>query len=62
MNPGATRTRMRAQFMPGEDPMILPLPDRVADAMLALCLPSFGETGRLYDVPQARFLDFRAPN
>jgi NAD(P)-dependent dehydrogenase (short-subunit alcohol dehydrogenase family) len=62
INPGATRTRMRAQFMPGEDPMTLPLPDRVADAIVALCLPSFEETGRLYDVPSGRFLDFRAPN
>jgi NAD(P)-dependent dehydrogenase (short-subunit alcohol dehydrogenase family) len=61
INPGATRTRMRAQFMPGEDPMTLPLPDRVADAIVQLCLPSFEETGRLYDVPSARFVDFRAP-
>jgi NAD(P)-dependent dehydrogenase (short-subunit alcohol dehydrogenase family) len=62
INPGATRTRMRAQFMPGEDPMTLPPPDRVADAIVALCLPSFEETGRLYDVPSVRFVDFRAPN
>ncbi|MGA7426322.1 MAG: SDR family NAD(P)-dependent oxidoreductase [Rhodoplanes sp.] len=61
INPGATRTRMRAQFMPGEDPMTLPTPDRVADAIVRLCLPSFEETGRLYDIPSARFLDFRAP-
>jgi NAD(P)-dependent dehydrogenase (short-subunit alcohol dehydrogenase family) len=62
INPGATRTRMRAQFMPGENPMTLPPPDRVADAIVKLCLPSFEETGRLYDVPSARFVDFRAPN
>ena len=52
---------MRAQFMPGEDPMTLPPPDRVADAIVQLCLPSFEETGRLYDIPSAQFLDFRAP-
>ena len=61
INPGATRTRMRARFMPGEDPMTLPTPDRVAAAIVALCLPSLEETGRLYDVPQARFLEFHRP-
>jgi len=59
INPGATRTRMRAQFMPGEDLATLPPPDRVADAIVPLCLPTLEETGRLYDLPQARFLDFR---
>jgi NAD(P)-dependent dehydrogenase (short-subunit alcohol dehydrogenase family) len=48
-NPGATRTRMRAAAMPGEDPMTLPTPDEVAEAILPLCLPSFTETGRLFD-------------
>jgi len=62
INPGATRTRMRARFMPGEDPMTLPTPDRVADAIVALCLPTLEETGRLYDVPQARFLEFHRPD
>ena len=62
INPGATRTRMRARFMPGEDPMTLPTPDRVADAIVTLCLPSLEETGRLYDVPQARFLEFHRPD
>jgi NAD(P)-dependent dehydrogenase (short-subunit alcohol dehydrogenase family) len=62
INPGATRTRMRARFMPGEDPMTLPTPDRVADAIVKLCLPSLEETGRLYDVPQARFLEFHRPD
>ena len=62
INPGATRTRMRARFMPGEDPMTLPTPDRVADAIVTLCLPSLEETRRLYDVPQARFLEFHRPD
>ena len=62
INPGATRTRMRAQLMPGEDPMTLPPPDRVADAIVQLCLPTCEETGRLYDLPSARFLNFQHPN
>lgn len=61
INPGRTRTRMRAQFMPGEDPDTLPLPDRAAEAILPLCLPSFSETGKLYDVPSGRQLVFRRP-
>ena len=48
-NPGPTRTRMRAQVMPGEDPMTLPTPDQVAEKILDLCLPTFDETGKLYD-------------
>jgi NAD(P)-dependent dehydrogenase (short-subunit alcohol dehydrogenase family) len=48
-NPGATRTRMRASAMPGEDPRTLPTPEQVAEKIVPLCLPSFGETGRLYE-------------
>jgi NAD(P)-dependent dehydrogenase (short-subunit alcohol dehydrogenase family) len=48
-NPGATRTRMRATAMPGEDPEALKTPEQVAEKILGLCLPQFQETGRLYD-------------
>ncbi len=48
-NPGATRTRMRAAAMPGEDPAELKTPERVAERILELCLPQFQETGKLYD-------------
>jgi NAD(P)-dependent dehydrogenase (short-subunit alcohol dehydrogenase family) len=61
INPGPIRTRMRAQVMPGEDPMTLDPPEYVAEKIVALCLPSFGETGRLYDYPSKKFLDFRRP-
>lgn len=61
VNPGHARTRMRAQFMPGEDPETLPPPESVAAAIVPLCLPSLSETGKLYDVPTGRLLDFRAP-
>lgn len=33
-DPGATRTQMRADAMPGEDPMTLPAPDEVAAHMV----------------------------
>jgi NAD(P)-dependent dehydrogenase (short-subunit alcohol dehydrogenase family) len=60
-NPGPTRTRMRAQVMPFEDPMTLPTPEQVAEKILDLCLPGFSETGRLYDFPSGRLLDFKEP-
>jgi NAD(P)-dependent dehydrogenase (short-subunit alcohol dehydrogenase family) len=60
-NPGPTRTRMRAAFMPGEDPATLPPPDAVAEKIVPLCLPEFQETGKLYDYRAGKLLDFRAP-
>jgi NAD(P)-dependent dehydrogenase (short-subunit alcohol dehydrogenase family) len=55
-NPGPTRTRMRAQAMPGEDPMTLKTAEPVADKIVAMCLPEFQETGKLYDYRQGRLL------
>ena len=40
LNPGATRTGMRAQAMPGEDPMTLPAPEDIAPAFLDLASPA----------------------
>jgi NAD(P)-dependent dehydrogenase (short-subunit alcohol dehydrogenase family) len=60
-NPGPTRTRMRAQVMPGEDPMTLPTPQDVAETIVPLCLPSCSHTGRLYDFRAGRFLEFTQP-
>jgi NAD(P)-dependent dehydrogenase (short-subunit alcohol dehydrogenase family) len=62
VNPGPTRTRMRAQAMPGEDPMTLPPPEAVAEKIVALCLPGFKETGRLYDFPRDKLLAFHRPD
>jgi NAD(P)-dependent dehydrogenase (short-subunit alcohol dehydrogenase family) len=61
LNPGPIRTRMRAQAMPGEDPMSLDTPEQVAEKILAMCLPSCTENGRVYNYPDKRFLDFHAP-
>ena len=57
LNPGPTRTRMRAAAMPGEDPAGLKTPEPVADKIVALCLPEFQETGRLYDCTKGRLLE-----
>jgi NAD(P)-dependent dehydrogenase (short-subunit alcohol dehydrogenase family) len=60
--PGTVRTRMQAQAMPGQDPMTLETPDRVAEKIVELCLPSMHESGKLYAYPQRKFLDFRPPS
>jgi len=48
-NPGATRTEMRAAAMPGEDPMTLPTPETVAEALLPLVLADYTLTGGVVD-------------
>jgi NAD(P)-dependent dehydrogenase (short-subunit alcohol dehydrogenase family) len=59
--PGPIRTRMRAQAMPGEDPMTLETPDKVAEKIVALCLPRMQESGKVYSYQKGAFLDFRPP-
>lgn len=61
VNPGATRTSMRAQAMPGEDPSALPEPAEVAARIVPLASPDLTETGMLFDVPQNRFLRYHQP-
>ncbi|OYW61336.1 MAG: oxidoreductase [Rhizobiales bacterium 17-65-6] len=60
-NPGPIRTRMREKAFPGEDPMTLETPEAAAAAILPLCLPDCDVTGRLYDFPTRRLLDFQLP-
>ncbi len=60
-NPGRMRTRMRAQAMPGEDPSKLPAPEDFAKKCLPLLRPAWGESGRLYDFPTDRLMDFHPP-
>ncbi|MBK8769074.1 MAG: SDR family NAD(P)-dependent oxidoreductase [Rhizobiales bacterium] len=47
-SPGATRTRMRATAMPGEDPMTLPTPEEVSLQMIDMCLPAFTDNGGVW--------------
>jgi NAD(P)-dependent dehydrogenase (short-subunit alcohol dehydrogenase family) len=60
-NPDPTRTRLRAAVMPGEDPATLPTPDAVAEKIVPLCLPSFQDSGKLYDFHFGRLLSFQPP-
>ncbi|GIL03054.1 MAG: oxidoreductase [Alphaproteobacteria bacterium] len=61
VNPGATRTAMRAQAMPGEDPATLPDPAQVADELVELAARETLDSGLIYDVPLRRFLTPRKP-
>ena len=61
VNPGPLRTNMRAKAMPGEDPQTLKTPEDLSPRLVDLCLPSWTETGALYDFPTDRVLHFTAP-
>jgi NAD(P)-dependent dehydrogenase (short-subunit alcohol dehydrogenase family) len=47
INPGPTRTRMRAEAMPGEDPMTLPPPEDLAPLILEMLSPACTKNAEL---------------
>lgn len=47
INPGPTRTHMRAKAYPGEDANTLPVPDEIAPLFVELALPSYEQTGQV---------------
>ena len=47
IDPGPTRTAMRAAAMPGEDPQDLPAPEEVTDLFVDLAQPAWGRTGEV---------------
>lgn len=61
VNPGATRTAMRAQAMPGEDPETLPHPSEIAKKIAPLASPALAETGLIFDASGDRFLRYLMP-
>ena len=42
-------------------PETLPPPEEVVKALVPLCLPSFTESGKLYDYRAGKLLEFKAP-
>ncbi|HZH11018.1 MAG TPA: SDR family NAD(P)-dependent oxidoreductase [Microvirga sp.] len=52
INPGPLRTSMRRAAMPGEDPLTLKTPEDLAPHILKLALPSWDQTGKIYDFTQ----------
>ncbi|AZO70655.1 MULTISPECIES: SDR family NAD(P)-dependent oxidoreductase [unclassified Mesorhizobium] len=60
-DPGATRTAMRAQAMPGEDPETLPHPSEIAKRIVPLASPRLKETGLIFQAKHNRFVAYRQP-
>jgi NAD(P)-dependent dehydrogenase (short-subunit alcohol dehydrogenase family) len=60
-DPGATRTAMRAQAVPGEDPETLPHPSEVAKLIVPLASPDLKETGLIFQAKHNRFVAYRQP-
>jgi NAD(P)-dependent dehydrogenase (short-subunit alcohol dehydrogenase family) len=55
LNPGPTRTAMRATAYPDEDPLTLPRPDEIMKAFLYLASDdSLGTTGKSFDAQEWR--------
>ncbi|MGX9145431.1 SDR family NAD(P)-dependent oxidoreductase [Mesorhizobium sp. 128a] len=61
VDPGATRTAMRAQAAPGEDPEKLPHPSEIAKRIVPLASPELKETGLIFLARQQRFVAYRQP-
>ena len=53
VDPGRTRTAMRAQAMPGEDPATLPHPSEIVPHLVEMASPGFDRTDVLFDFPAA---------
>ena len=61
VNPGPTRTHMRAQAMPGEKPESLPTPAETAAKILPLIGPDVLQTGMVFDVPEDAWMTVPLP-
>jgi hypothetical protein len=62
VDPGPLGTRLRAAAMPGEDPLSLMAPEDFAPKIIALCMPEWQETGKLYDFRADRVVSFMPPS
>jgi NAD(P)-dependent dehydrogenase (short-subunit alcohol dehydrogenase family) len=56
LNPGPLRTSMRAEAMPGEDPLTLKTPDDLAPWFVKLASPEWPETGKVFDFPRGQVI------
>jgi NAD(P)-dependent dehydrogenase (short-subunit alcohol dehydrogenase family) len=61
VDPGATRTAMRAQAMPGEDPETLPHPSEIAARIVPLADPAETRTGQIYQARHDRWVSYQMP-
>jgi NAD(P)-dependent dehydrogenase (short-subunit alcohol dehydrogenase family) len=61
IDPGRTRTAMRAQAMPGEDPNTLPQPAEIVPYLVDMASPAFSRTNTLFRFPSRSFEDWPFP-
>ncbi|MCA0432327.1 MAG: SDR family NAD(P)-dependent oxidoreductase [Proteobacteria bacterium] len=47
-SPGPVRTDLRAQALPGEDPLTVPTAEEVMAQIIPMCLPEFTDNGSVY--------------
>lgn len=57
LNPGATRTAMRAKAMPGEDADTLPHPSDLAPLIVDMLSPDYAANGEIIQFRDSRFFD-----
>ena len=60
-DPGATRTAMRAQAVPGEDPDTLPHPSEIAARLLPMASAELTRTGQIYQARHDRWVSCQQP-
>ena len=61
VNPGGTRTHMRAQAMPGEDPASLQTAAEAAAKILPLADASVTRSGEIFDLPTGQWMHSALP-
>jgi NAD(P)-dependent dehydrogenase (short-subunit alcohol dehydrogenase family) len=61
VDPGATRTAMRAQAVPGENPETLPHPSEIAARIVPLASPALTRTGQIFQAKHERWVSYRQP-
>ncbi|MBZ8134344.1 SDR family oxidoreductase [Afifella sp. IM 167] len=60
-SPGAVRTELYANAFPQNDLSAAAAPEEVAEALLACCLPSVAETGKVWDFRSGRWMELMPP-
>lgn len=60
-DPGGTRTAMRAQAFPGENPDTLPHPSEIASRIISMASPELGRTGLIYQAKFDRWTEYQQP-
>jgi len=58
VDPGKTRTAMRAKAMPGEDPATLPKPSEIVPYLVEIASPDFNKTNVLFEFPSRLYRDW----